>query len=48
MPIQYALFENNLTADPSDFMPVVQIGGTALRIGRLARILVFAGKARPR
>ena len=29
MPIQYALFENNLTADPADFMAVVQISGSA-------------------
>ena len=39
MPIQYALFENNVTADPDDFMAVVQIGGTELRIGRLDPVL---------
>lgn len=29
MPIQYALFENNLTADPADYAAIVQISGTA-------------------
>jgi len=29
MPINYALFENNLTSDPDDFMAVVQPAGTA-------------------
>ncbi len=28
MPIKYALFENNLTPDPSDFSAVVQIAGS--------------------
>lgn len=28
MPINYALFENNVTADPADFMAVVQIAGS--------------------
>ena len=28
MPIQHVLFEINLTADPDDFMGVVQIGGS--------------------
>jgi len=29
MPIQYALFENNVTADPSDYAAIVQISGSA-------------------
>ncbi|MCB8978705.1 MAG: DUF4469 domain-containing protein [Ardenticatenaceae bacterium] len=29
MPIQYALFENNLTSDPDDYMALVQPIGTA-------------------
>ena len=29
MPIQYALFENNLTADPDDYAAIVQMSGTA-------------------
>ena len=29
MPIQYALFENNLTADPDDYAATVQISGSA-------------------
>jgi len=29
MPIKYALFENNVTADPDDYMAIVQIGGSA-------------------
>ncbi|MCB9418639.1 MAG: DUF4469 domain-containing protein [Ardenticatenaceae bacterium] len=29
MPIQYALFENNLTSDPDDYMAMVQPVGTA-------------------
>ncbi len=29
MPIQYALFENNVTADPDDYMAMVQISGSA-------------------
>jgi hypothetical protein len=29
MPIQYALFENNLTSDPDDYMAMVQPIGTA-------------------
>lgn len=28
MPIQYALFENNLTPDPADFAAIVQIAGS--------------------
>lgn len=40
MPIRYALFENNVTVDPDDFVAVVQIGGgTELRIGRLDPVL---------
>lgn len=29
MPIKYALFENNVTADPKDFAATVQISGSA-------------------
>ena len=29
MPIKYALFENNLTADPDDYTAMVQISGSA-------------------
>jgi len=29
MPINYALFENNLTSDPTDYMAMVQPTGTA-------------------
>jgi len=29
MPIKYALFENNVTADPDDYMAMVQISGSA-------------------
>ncbi len=29
MPIKYALFENNITADPNDHAAMVQIGGSA-------------------
>ncbi len=29
MPIQYALFENNVTADPKDYAATVQISGSA-------------------
>ncbi len=42
MPIQYALFENNVTADPDDYMAAVQIGdeakvATVQRVGRASR-----------
>ena len=29
MPIKYAFFENNITADPDDYMAMVQISGSA-------------------
>ncbi len=29
MPIQYALFENNVTADPKDYAGTVRISGSA-------------------
>ena len=29
MPIKYALFENNITADPDDYAAIVQISGSA-------------------
>jgi len=29
MPINYVLFENNLTSDPTDYMAMVQPTGTA-------------------
>ena len=36
MPIKYAFFENNVTADPDDYAATVQIsGGNELKTGRL-------------
>ncbi len=29
MPINYALFENNVTSDPNDYAGIVQISGSA-------------------
>jgi len=29
VPIEYALFENNITADPDDYAAIVQISGSA-------------------
>ncbi len=39
MPIEYALFENNLTSDPADFAAVVQITFTADTDALIQRVL---------
>ena len=39
MPVKYALFENNLTSDPADFMAVVQITTSADTDAIIARVL---------
>ncbi len=39
MPIEYALFENNLTSDPADFAAVVQIVGSLDLEGLIDRMI---------
>ena len=53
MPIHYALFENNLTADPADYAAQIQITGSAdldQIAGRMIElyedVLVRAGKVK--
>jgi len=57
MPIHYALFENNVTADPDDYAAVVRVAwasrppiGVAARVsgpGRAGRRHVLPGGPRP-